>query len=51
MTELGKSTSSGRVFIAGEFWMPTDGNDPKTVTRQQGYGILYRNGIDLSVVY
>ena len=51
MNALGKPMSSGRVFIAGEFWSPTDGDNPKMVAQQQGYGILYYNGIDLSVVY
>ncbi len=51
MNVLGKPVSSGRVFIAGKIWRPTDGDDPKMEAQQQGFGILYENGTDLSVVY
>jgi len=36
---------------AVECWRPTDGDDPKMEAQQQGFGILYENGTDLSVVY
>jgi hypothetical protein len=53
MNVLGKlePVSSGRVFIAGEFWRSTAHGDPKLEGVEQGYGILYENGIDLAVVY
>ena len=51
MNALGKPVSSGRVFIAGEFWRTTDDVDPKMEAREQGFGILYENGADLSVLY
>lgn len=51
MNALGKPVSSGRVFIAGEFWRPTDDWDPKLEAQEQGFGILYENGADLAVVY
>ena len=51
MNALGKPVSSGRVFVAGEFWKTTDGDDPQMEAHEQGFGILFENGIDLSVVY
>lgn len=51
MEALGKPVSSGRVFIAGEFWNATKHDDPKEEAQEQGYGILYENGEDLSVIY
>ena len=51
MNVLGKPVSSGRVFIAGEFWRSTADGDPKLEAVEQGYGILYENGMDLAVVY
>ena len=48
---LDKHERSGRVFIAGQFWRPTDGDDPKMDAQEQGYGILYENGDELSVLY
>ena len=48
MKALCKPVSSGKVFVAGEFWKPTDGNDPKMEAQEQGFGIPYKNGSDLS---
>lgn len=50
MNAIGQPVSSGRVFIAGEFWRPSDGHDPKLEAQEQGFGILYENGGDLTVV-
>ena len=51
METLGKSVASGRVFISGEYWMSNDTGDPKQVAQEQGFGILFANGEDLTVVY
>lgn len=51
MNALGKPSSCGTVFVAGEFWCPTKGDDPKMEALEQGFGILYENGADLSVIY
>ena len=48
---LDKHETNGRVFIAGEFWRSIDGDDPKAEAEERGYGILYENGNDLSVIY
>lgn len=51
METLGKPTTSGKIFIAGKYWMPSKGQHPKLEAQQKGYGILYENGEDLSVLY
>jgi hypothetical protein len=52
MNALGQPVSSGSmVFIAGEFWRPTQGHDPKLEAQEQGFGILYDYRGDLTVVY
>jgi len=51
MKVIGKPVSSGKLFVAGKFWRRTDGDDPKTEALEQGFGILFENGVDLTVVY
>jgi hypothetical protein len=51
MKALGKPVDSGTVFVAAEFWCPTKGDDPKMEAQEQGFGIICKNGADLSVVY
>jgi hypothetical protein len=45
---LGKSNCSGKVFLAGEYWR--DGMAMQNLARKLGYGILYENGNDLTVI-
>jgi len=51
METLGKSVINGRIFLAGKYWMPKKGQDPKMEAQQKGFGIVYENGEDLSVLY
>ena len=50
MKALGKHTSLGRVFVAGEYWKTTDGDDPKEAAQEQGFGLLFESGNDLTVI-
>jgi len=46
MATLGKSESNGKIFLAGKFWE----DDSMESALDGGYGVLYENGEDLSVV-
>lgn len=48
MNILNKPAGLGKVFVAGEYW--EDGDDTRTAALRLGYGVLYENGSDLSVV-
>jgi hypothetical protein len=50
MKTLGRDPTLGRVFIAGKYWKVVDGDDPKEVAQEQGFGILFECGNDLAVV-
>ena len=45
---LGKNVTAARLFIAGKHWR--NGESTKELARKMGYGILYENGTDLTVV-
>ena len=48
MNALKKPQGVGKVFVAGEYW--EDGDETQTAALQLGYGVLYENGNDLSVL-
>ena len=43
---LGKDVSCGTVFLAGHYWEAR-----KETAQKLGFGILFENGDDLTVVY
>ena len=45
MAALGKS-GRGKMFLAGKFWA----EDTKEDALEAGYGILFENGEDLSII-
>jgi hypothetical protein len=49
MDVLNKSNSLGKVFLAGEYW--SGGAAMQSNALQLGYGILYENGNDLTVIH
>jgi hypothetical protein len=51
MKALGKPVDGGTVFVAAKFCCPTKDDDLKMEAQEQGFGILYENGADLSVIY
>ena len=50
MIALGKHYSLGRVFVAGEYWKTIDGDDPKERAQEQGFGLLFESGNDLTII-
>jgi hypothetical protein len=46
MAALGKSGSNGKIFLAGKFW----GEDSMEDALEAGYGVLYENGDDSSII-
>jgi hypothetical protein len=48
MEALGKSKGFGKLFVAGEYW--SGGSAMKKLALELGYGVLYENGSDLSVI-
>jgi hypothetical protein len=50
MKALGKDRSLGRVFVAGEYWRDIDGDDPREVAKEEGFGVLFESGNDLAVI-
>lgn len=50
MKALGKHHSLGRVFVAGEYWRVMDGDDPKEAAQEEGFGLLFESGVDLTVI-
>lgn len=51
MKTLGRPVINGKIFLAGKYWIPKKGQDSKMEAQQKGFGILYENGEDLSVLY
>lgn len=50
MKALGKHPSLGRVFVAGENWRARDGDDPKEAAQEEGFGLLFEGGNDLTII-
>jgi hypothetical protein len=48
MNVLKKPARLGKVFVAGEYW--ENGDETQADALRLGYGVLYENGSDLSVV-
>jgi hypothetical protein len=48
MDVLHKSGNLGKVFLAGEYW--SGGMELQNLALELGYGILYENGNDLTVI-
>lgn len=48
MNTLGKPQQHGTVFVAGEYW--EGGTDLQFLAQEQGCGVLFENGGDLTVV-
>lgn len=47
---LRKDHSFGRIFVAGEYWRAMDGNDPWEAAQEEGFGLLFESGNDLTVI-
>jgi len=43
MKALGKHPSLSRVFVAGEYWVATDGDDLKEAAQEEGFGLLFQS--------
>lgn len=50
MTALGKDISLARIFIAGKYWKIINDKDPKEYAQDLGFGIMFENGNDLTVI-
>jgi hypothetical protein len=50
MAALGKDRNLARIFIAGKYWETIDDEDPKEDAQDLGYGMIFENGNDLTVI-
>ena len=50
MKALGKHINLGRVFVAGEYWRTVNGEDPNEAAQEEGFGLLFENGNDITVI-
>ena len=49
---FGKPLNRGKVFLAGRYWKATkEVPDPKQIAQNLGFGILFENRDDITVVY
>ena len=50
MAALGKDKNLARIFIAGKYWNTVNDEDPKEYAQIFGYGMMFENGNDLTVI-